>query len=116
MYLSARETMLMILAIASGTFLTRSLPFILFPDGRPVPKYISYLGDTLPFAMIGLLVIYCIRKVSFTGIFEGNATCIPTAIAILVIILLHKWKESTLLSIAGGTIVYMMLVQHIFIS
>lgn len=115
MYLSARETMLMILVIGLGTFLTRSLPFILFPEGRPVPKYVSYLGNTLPFAMIGLLVIYCIRNISFTGIFEGKATCIPTAIAIFVIMILHKWKESTLLSIAGGTIVYMLLVQNVFI-
>lgn len=115
MYLSARETMLIILVIALGTFLTRSLPFILFPDGRPIPKYVSYLGNTLPFAMIGLLVIYCIRNISFTGIFEGTATCIPTAIAILTIIVLHKWKESTLLSIVGGTIVYMILVQNVFV-
>ena len=116
MYLSARETMLIILVIALGTFLTRSLPFILFPEGRPIPRYVNYLGNTLPFAMIGLLVIYCIRNVTFTGILQGKATCIPTAIAILTIVVLHKWKESTLLSIAGGTIVYMLLVQNLFVA
>lgn len=114
MYLSARETMLMILMIASGTFLTRSIPFILFPEGKEIPKYISYLGNVLPFAMIGLLLVYCLRTISFTGIFEGKASVVPTGIAILCIIALHKWKDNTLLSIAGGTIVYMILVQNFF--
>ena len=114
MYLSARETLMMILIIASGTFLTRSIPFILFPEGREIPKYISYLGNVLPFAMIGLLVVYCLRTISFTGIFEGKASAVPTGIAILSIVVVHKWKDNTLLSIAGGTIVYMILVQNFF--
>ena len=114
MYLSARETLMMILIIASGTFLTRSIPFILFPEGREIPKYISYLGNVLPFAMIGLLVVYCLRTISFTGIFEGKASVVPTGIAILSIVVLHKWKDNTLLSIAGGTIVYMILVLNFF--
>ena len=114
MYLSARETLMMILIIASGTFLTRSIPFILFPEGREIPKYISYLGNVLPFAMIGLLVVYCLKTISFTGIFEGKASAVPIGIAILSIVVLHKWKDNTLLSIAGGTIVYMILVQNFF--
>lgn len=114
MYLSARETLLMILIIACGTFLTRSLPFILFPEGKPIPKYISYLGNVLPFAMIGLLVVYCLRSISFSGILEGKASVVPTGMAILCIVLLHKWKNNTLLSIAGGTAVYMLLIQTIF--
>ena len=104
----------MILSIACGTFLTRSLPFVLFPEGKKIPKYISYLGDVLPYAMIGLLVIYCLRNISFTGLFTGEASCIPTGIAIVGIMLLHKWKNNTLISIAGGTVIYMVLVQTLF--
>lgn len=114
MHLSAGETMLIILVIAAGTFLTRSLPFILFPEGREVPRYIDYLGKVLPYAMIGLLVIYCLRHTTFTGVLIGKASVIPEGIAILSIVLLHKWKDNTLLSIAGGTAVYMFLVQVVF--
>ena len=114
MYLSGAQTLIMILAIAFGTFLTRSLPFIIFPEGKKVPEYINYLGKVLPYAMIGLLVIYCLRNITFTGILEGKATAVPTGIAILSIIALNHWKHNTLLSIAGGTIVYMLLVQTIF--
>jgi len=114
MYLSTKETILIILVIAAGTFLTRSLPFILFPEGKKVPKYIHYLGKVLPYAMIGLLVVYCLRNTTFSGILTGEASCIPTGIAILCIIVLHKWKNNTLLSIAGGTALYMVLIQVFF--
>lgn len=114
MYLSARETMLIILVIAMGTFLTRSLPFILFPEGKKIPSYINYLGKVLPYAMIGLLVIYCLRSTTFTGILQGKASFVPEGLAILSIVILHRWKDNTLISIAGGTVVYMILVQTIF--
>lgn len=111
MYLSGSQTILMILAIAAGTFVTRSLPFILFPEGKTIPKYVSYLGDVLPYAMIGLLVVYCLKNVSFTVMPFG----LPEIIAIGSIIILHTWKHNTLISIAGGTIIYMILVQTIFV-
>lgn len=110
MYLSPVQTVIMIIAIALGTFLTRSLPFILFPEGKEVPAYVNYLGTVLPYAMIGLLVVYCLKEVKFTAMPFG----LPEGIAILCIIGLHHWKNNTLLSIAGGTIVYMILVQTIF--
>lgn len=93
-----------------GTALTRFLPFLIFSTGKPTPKYIQYLGKVLPSAVFGLLVIYCLKNVS---IFSG-AHGIPEFMAILVVILLHVWKRQMLISIAGGTICYMLLVQMVF--
>ncbi|MCM1134388.1 MAG: branched-chain amino acid transporter permease [Clostridium sp.] len=93
-----------------GTMLTRFLPFILFPSGKPTPKYIQYLGRVLPAAVFGLLVIYCLKNVS---IFSGSHG-IPELISIVLVIGLHLWKRQMLLSIAGGTVCYMLLVQLVF--
>lgn len=96
--------------VVLGTMLTRFLPFLLFPAGKPTPKYIQYLGNALPPAVFGLLVIYCLKNVS---IFTGSHA-IPELAAIAVVILLHLWKRQMLLSIAGGTVFYMLLVQLVF--
>lgn len=93
-----------------GTMLTRFLPFLLFPAGKPTPKYIQYLGKVLPAAMFGLLVIYSLKDVS---LFAGSHG-IPEFISIAVVIGLHLWKRQMLLSIAGGTVCYMLLVQFVF--
>ena len=90
--------------------LTRFLPFLLFPAGKPPSKYIQYLGKVLPSAVFGLLVIYCLKDVN---IFAGNHG-LPEFIAIIVVIVLHCWKQQMLLSIAGGTVCYMVLVQSLF--
>lgn len=90
--------------------MTRFLPFLLFPADKPTPKYVQYLGKVLPAAVFGLLVIYCLKDVN---IFTGSHG-IPELIAIGVIVLLHLWKKQMLLSIAGGTICYMLLVQLVF--
>lgn len=82
---------------------------MIFPENKKPPKYITYLGAVLPFAVIGLLVVFCLKEAVFTKL-HG----LPEAIAILFIVLLHKWKKNTLLSIAGGTILYMVLVQTVF--
>lgn len=93
-----------------GTVLTRFLPFLLFPAGKPTLKYIQYLGTVLPSAVFGLLVVYCLRNVSlFTG-----SHGIPEIISIGAVIGLHVWKRQMLLSIAGGTVCYMVLVQLVF--
>ena len=93
-----------------GTVLTRFLPFLLFPAGKPTPKYIQYLGTVLPSAVFGLLVVYCLKGISlFTG-----SHGIPELISIAVVIGLHIWKRQMLLSIAGGTLCYMLLVQLVF--
>ncbi|HJA80441.1 MAG TPA: branched-chain amino acid transporter permease [Candidatus Mediterraneibacter intestinipullorum] len=96
--------------VVLATMLTRFLPFLIFPAGRPTPKYIQYLGKALPPAVFGLLIIYCLKNVSlFTG-----SRGVPELIAIVLVIVLHLWKRQMLLSIAGGTICYMLLVQFVF--
>lgn len=104
------QQIITIAAVVLGTMMTRFLPFILFPAGKPTPKYIQYLGKVLPGAVFGLLVIYCLKNIS---IFSGSHG-IPEAIAIALVIALHLWKRQMLLSIAGGTICYMLLVQFLF--
>ena len=90
--------------------LTRYLPFLLFPGNKPTPKYIRYLGNVLPAAVFGLLVIYCLKNVSLLTGSHG----IPELVSIAVVITLHLWKRQMLLSIAGGTVCYMLLVQFLF--
>lgn len=95
---------------AFGTMATRFLPFLVFSAKKPTPKYIQYLGKALPAAIFGMLVVYCLKNVSlFTG-----SHGLPEGIAILVTALLHLWKKNMLLSVAGGTVCYMLLVQMFF--
>lgn len=96
--------------VVLGTVLTRFLPFLLFPAGKPTPKYVRYLGQVLPAAIFGLLVVYCLKNVSLLTGSHG----LPEAIAITVVVALHRWKGQMLLSIAGGTVCYMLLVQLVF--
>lgn len=110
MLLTPLQTFVMVLAIALGSGLTRFTPFFLFPQKKDSPKYITYLGRTLPAAMMGLLVVYCLKDVSINAAPHG----IPELIAILVIVAVHMWKSNVLISIGGGTIVYMVLVQGVF--
>ena len=110
MPMTLSQQVITILMVVLGTMLTRFLPFLLFRSDRPTPKYIQYLGNVLPGAVFGLLVIYCFKNVS---IFTGSHG-IPELIAIVLVIALHLWKRQMLLSIAGGTICYMLLVQFFF--
>ena len=96
--------------VVLGTMITRFLPFIVFPAGKPTPKYIQYLGKVLPGAVFGMLVIYCLKNVSILGGTHG----IPEAISIILVICLHLFKRQMLISIAGGTVCYMLIVQFIF--
>lgn len=104
------EQMITILMVVLGTMLTRFLPFLLFPADKPTPKYVQYLGNVLPVAVFGLLMVYCLKNVS---LFSGSRG-LPELIAIAVVVGLHYWKRQMLLSIAGGTICYMLLVQFVF--
>ena len=104
------EQIITIAMVVLGTLITRFLPFIVFPAGKPTPKFVKYLGRVLPPAVFGMLIIYCLKNVS---IFTGSHG-IPELIAIAVVVGLHLWKRQMLLSIAGGTIVYMLLVQLVF--
>ena len=93
-----------------GTVLMRFLPFVIFNPKRPTPKYIQYLGKMLPGAIFSMLIIYCLRNVS---LFSGSHG-LPELISIAVTVRLHVWKRQMLLSIAAGTICYMLLVQLAF--
>ena len=109
MPLTRMQTFIIIIAVTAGTMFTRFLPFILFPEKKNPPDLITYLGRTLPAAMMGLLIVYCLKGVSVTVAPFG----IPELIAIAVIVGLHMWKSNTLLSIGGGTVIYMFLVQFV---
>ncbi len=97
-----------VVAMMIGTMATRFLPFVLFPTTKEPPKWVRYLGVVLPYAVMGLLIVYCLKdafSTQFHGAFE--------LLSILLIVALHKWKHNTFLSIAGGTIFYMLLVQNL---
>lgn len=93
-----------------ATVLTRFLPFVLFRENRPTPAFVQYLGKALPSAVFAMLVVYCLKNVSLIAAPHG----VPEAIGIVVTVLLHLWKRQMLLSIAGGTVVYMLLIQLVF--
>ncbi|MGI6054886.1 MAG: branched-chain amino acid transporter permease [Clostridium sp.] len=101
----------MTLSMAAGTILTRFLPFLIFPEGRKIPGYVEYLGRVLPYAAMGLLVVYCLKGVTVFSWPFG----LPEFLASAVVAGLHVWKKNSLLSIGAGTVCYMILVQAIFI-
>ena len=108
--MTVTQQLITIAVVALGTMLTRFLPFLIFPEGKPTPKYIQYIGKALPPAVFGLLVVYCLKNVTLLSGSHG----LPELIAIAVVVLLHLWKRQMLLSIAGGTVCYMLLVQLVF--
>lgn len=111
MPLSFSSTVVVVLVAAAATFATRLFPFVVFGRGKEVPKFVKYLGDILPLAIIGALIVYCLRD--FTS---GNMnTIIPQVIAVAATALMHLWKRNTLLSIAVGTIGYMLLIHFVFV-
>lgn len=107
---TALQLCITIAIIAFATLLTRALPFLLFPAGKETPAVVRYLGAVLPFAVIAMLVVYCFKNVS---LFSGSHG-LPELIASVFVIAVHKWRHNLLLSIAGGTVLYMILVQIIF--
>ena len=106
------QFILTIAVCAAATMLTRFLPFLVFGSrGGKVPEVVEYLGHVLPAAIFGMLIVYCLKSVTpFAG-----SRGIPEALAIAVTIALHKWKHQTLVSIAGGTVCYVLLVQLVFV-
>lgn len=103
------EQIITIALCAFATMLTRFLPFIIFSEKRKTPAIIQYLGEKLPAAIFGMLVVYCLRNVN---IMQGNHG-IPEAFSIIVTIILHLWRKQLLLSIAGGTATYMLFIQFL---
>ena len=100
----------MVAVIALVTILLRFLPFLIFGESRKTPPLVAYLGQVLPYAIMGMLVVYCLKGVTLTAAPYG----IPEGIGCVVVALLHIWKRNTLLSIGAGTICYMLLVQFVF--
>ena len=94
----------------AGTMLTRFLPFAVFNENRKTPAFVQYIGKFLPSAVFGMLVVYCLRNVN---ILQGNHA-LPEFISVFVTAALHLWKRQMLLSIAGGTICYMLLIHFVF--
>jgi len=99
----------LVAVIALVTAALRFLPFLLL-RGKQTPPFIAYLGKVLPFAIMGMLVVYCLRHISFSSIPFG----IPELLACALVVLVHVWKRNTLLSILSGTALYMILVQTLF--
>ena len=104
------HAVLTIAVCALVTAVLRFLPFLIFGENRKTPPVIAYLGQVLPFAIMGMLVIYCLKDVSFAAAPFG----IPEAIGCAAVAGLHIWKRNTLLSIGAGTVIYMLLVQFVF--
>ncbi|MBE5797671.1 MAG: branched-chain amino acid transporter AzlD [Clostridiales bacterium] len=108
--MSEQQVWLMVAVIALVTAGLRFLPFVLFGGGRKTPAVIDRLGSVLPSAVMAMLVVYCLRGVRF----DTPAGWLPSVIACLLTAGLHVWRRSTLLSIVGGTVCYMLLVQLVF--
>lgn len=112
MYLTPAQTLIMVLAVAAGTQLTRWLPFILFPENKQPPAVVTYLGKVLPPAMMGLLVVYCLKGVNWLAAPHG----LMELLSVAAVVVLHRWKGNVLLSIAGGTVLYMILAQSAILA
>ena len=100
----------LIAVMALVTMALRFLPFLIFREDRKTPPIINYLGKVLPYAIMGMLVIYCLRGISFAA----ASDYLPELIAGAVVVLAHVWKRNSLLSIISGTVCYMLLVQLVF--
>lgn len=101
---------ILVVLLTIATMITRFLPFLVFPAGKKIPGFVEYLGKTLPYSAMGLLVIYCLKGISFTSAPFG----LSELLAVAAIVALHWWKENSLLSIGVGTVFYMFLVQVVF--
>lgn len=107
---TSAQSIITIIAFTVAVWLTRYLPFIIFPEHKEPPLVVQYLGKALPYASIGMIVVYCLKGISFTTSPYG----IPEFLAITVVALLQWFKNSPMLSIGAGTIFYMFLVQVVF--
>ena len=105
------ESLIIIGIAALATMLTRFLPFIVFKSGKPTPNFLLYVGKALPPAVFGMLVVYCLKNVSLAAAPHG----LPELIGVLAVVLLHLCFRKMLLSIAGGTLIYVLLVNLVFV-
>lgn len=105
--MTSQQQIITIVILAVMTVLTRALPFIVFPAGKPTPKYIQYLGKALPLAVFGMLVVYCLKDVQWLDGMHG----IPEVAGIVAVVLMHLWRRQLFLSMAVGTALYMVLIR-----
>ena len=110
--MTSSQMMMTVLVVAAGTMLTRFLPFLVFPANKKTPEYVQFLGRTLPFATIGMLVVYCLRGVA-PAVYPH---ALPELITVIVVVALHIWRRNTLISVGVGTLLYMLLVQQVFVK
>jgi branched-subunit amino acid transport protein AzlD len=101
----------MVAVFSAATVCTRALAFVLFPAGRPTPRFVSYLGRVLPFAITTMLIVYCLKNT----VILSNPHGAPELLSILLVAALFKLLKNSLVAIAAGTVVYMLLVQLVFV-
>lgn len=111
MPVDVKTSLLIIIVVALTTFATRAVPFLIFPKGKEIPKIVQYLGKVLTPAVIGMLVVYCLKNTPIVNEPHG----IPELIAVVTVAGLHVWRRNTLLSIGVGTVLYMFLIQAVFV-
>ena len=107
---SSMYAFIMILIIALVTAALRFIPFLIFNGNKPIPRFVEYLGRVLPYSIMAMLVVYCLKGISFRKAPFG----LPEIISVVIVVVLHIWKRNTLLSIIGGTVCYMLVIQFIF--
>lgn len=101
----------MIVIMAVITALLRTLPFLIFRNNKKTPAFVTYLGKILPYAIMAMLVVYCLKNISFSSV----SAWLPEIISCAVVVLIHLWRRNTLISIISGTVCYMLLIQLVFI-
>lgn len=111
MHINSRYTLIAILVMGAVTFAIRAAAFVLFGKNKATPKYVGYIGNYLPPAVMAMLIIYCLKNINLHAFPFG----IPEVIGVATVAVLHIWKRNNLVSILGGTIIYMMGVQLIFV-
>lgn len=107
---SGLHALSMILVIAAVTAVLRFAPFFIFSGDQPVPEFINYLGRVLPYSIMAMLVVYCLKGISLTKVPFG----LPEIISVILVAALYIWRRNTLFSIICGTICYMLLIQFVF--
>ncbi len=112
MPISIQMSLAVIVVVAVVTFITRAIPFVIFRGGKEIPETVRYLGRVLPPAVIGMLVVYCLKEVRVFSFPFG----LPELIAVAAVVALHVWKRNNLLSIGAGTALYMFLIQVVFVN
>ena len=110
MTMTITQQIITVAVVVLGTMTTRFLPFLIFPEGKEPPAVITYLGTVLPYAVIGLLVVFCLKDIQPAQAPYG----LPELLSVAAVAALHLWKKNTLLSIGAGTALYMVLVQAVF--